>query len=37
MSMDTIHIHVEMGGEHGKVGGNTLLETDDFLWMVHEN
>jgi hypothetical protein len=31
MSMDEIHVHVEEGGKHNKVGGNTPLEINDFL------
>jgi hypothetical protein len=31
MSMDAIHVHVKEGGEHGKVGGNVALETNDRL------
>ncbi len=31
MSMDAIHVHVEEGGEHGKVGGNAALKTNDCL------
>jgi len=31
MSMDTIHVHAEKGGEHGKV-----KETNDYLWTMHE-
>jgi len=31
MSMDAIHAHAEEGAEHGKVGGNILLETNDCL------
>jgi hypothetical protein len=27
--MDVIHVHVEEGGEHGKIGGNIALEIDD--------
>jgi hypothetical protein len=29
MSMDTIHVHVKEGGEHGKIKGNTTLKTND--------
>jgi hypothetical protein len=35
--MDAIHVHVEEGGEHGKVGGNAALKTNDCLWIVHES
>jgi hypothetical protein len=35
--MDAIHVHVEERGEHGKVEGNTSLETNDYLWIVHES
>jgi len=35
--MYTIHVHAEEGGEHGKVKGNTPLEKDDCLRMVHES
>ncbi len=31
MFMDAIHVHVEEGGGHGKVGGNTLFETNNCL------
>jgi hypothetical protein len=31
MCMDAIHVNVEGGGEHGKVGGNVALETNDHL------
>jgi hypothetical protein len=31
MSMDVIHVHAEKRGEHGKLGGNTTLETNDYL------
>jgi hypothetical protein len=31
MFMDAIHVHVEERGEHGKVEGNTSLETNDYL------
>jgi hypothetical protein len=37
MSMDVIHVHAEKGGKHGKFEGNTTLETNDYLWMVHES
>ncbi len=37
MSMDAIHVHVEERREHGKVGGNVALETNDRLWTVHES
>ncbi len=37
MSMDEIRVHVEDGGEHGKVGGNAALETNNYLWIVHES
>jgi hypothetical protein len=39
MSMDAIHVHTEKGGEHGKIKGNTTLETNDCLWElpVHES
>jgi hypothetical protein len=36
MFMDAIHVHVEEG-EHGKVGGNTPLETNDYLRAMHES
>jgi hypothetical protein len=29
--MYAIHVHVEMGRKHGKVGGNFALETNDYL------
>jgi hypothetical protein len=29
--MDEIRVHVEDGGEHGKVGGNAALETNNYL------
>ncbi len=35
MSMDAIHVHVKEGGKHGKVGGNTTLKTNDYIWTVH--
>ncbi len=31
ISMDAIHVHVEEGRKHGKVRGNTSLETNDCL------
>jgi hypothetical protein len=31
MSMDAIHVHVKMGGKHGKVESNIALEIDDYL------
>jgi hypothetical protein len=31
MSMDAIDVHVNEGREHGKVKGNTTLETNDYL------
>jgi hypothetical protein len=37
MSMDVIHVHVEKGGKHGKVGNNAPCETYDYLWKVHES
>jgi hypothetical protein len=35
--MDAIHVLGEEGGEHGKVEGNTILETNHYLWIMHEN
>jgi hypothetical protein len=29
--MYAIHVDAEMGGEHGKVRGNSALETNDYL------
>jgi hypothetical protein len=37
MSMDAIHVYVEKGGEHDKVGGNTPPKIDDYLGTVHES
>jgi hypothetical protein len=37
MSMYAIHVDVEMGGKHGKIGGNFAPETNDCLRMVHES
>ncbi len=31
MFMDAIHVHVEEGGEHGKVDNNSTHETCDYL------
>jgi hypothetical protein len=31
MTMDAIHVHVEKGGEHGKVGNDIPLEIDDCI------
>ncbi len=36
-SMDAIHVHAKKRREHGKFEGNTTLETNDYLWMVHES
>jgi hypothetical protein len=33
--MDAIHVHVEERIEH--VEGNTALETNDYLWIMHES
>jgi hypothetical protein len=35
--MDVIHVHVEEGKEHGKVGGNVAPKTNDYLWTMHES
>jgi hypothetical protein len=35
--MDAIHVHAEKGGEVGKVKGDIPLETNDYLWAVHES
>ncbi len=37
MPMDAIRVHVEKGGEHGKIKGNTPLEINDYLRTMHEN
>jgi hypothetical protein len=37
MFMDAIHVHAKEGGEHGDVGGNIALKTNDYLWAVHES
>jgi hypothetical protein len=29
--MDAIHVHVEKGGQHGKIRGNIAIEIDDHL------
>jgi hypothetical protein len=29
--IDAIHVHVEKGGKHGKVRGNIVPKTDDYL------
>jgi hypothetical protein len=31
ISMDAIHVHVEKGKEHGKIGGNIPPKIDDYL------
>jgi hypothetical protein len=31
MFMDAILVHVKEGREHGKLGGNIPLETNDYL------
>jgi len=31
MFMDAIHVLGEEGGKHGKVEGNTILETNHYL------
>ncbi len=31
MFIDAIHVHVEKIGEHGKVGDNIPLKTNDYL------
>ncbi len=37
MFMDVNHVHVEEGGKHGKVKGNTTPKIDYCLWVVHES
>jgi hypothetical protein len=37
MSTNAIHVHAKMGGEHGKVRGNTTPKTNDYLRTVHES
>jgi hypothetical protein len=32
--MDAIHVNVEEGKKHGKVGGNTTPKTDDSAWKL---
>ncbi len=34
--METIHVHGEEEGKHGKIKNNIAHETNDYLWAVHK-